>query len=414
MENNRRYREGFSLIEVIIAVAILAILSVPILLYFTNSAIHTAHGKHEQAADLAAQSVIEEIDSISNFNNIEEKLVALRPVVADENGEEAGWEMLDKAESSVADDDTGKTFMTRKGIKVDGTSYIAEVMIDYGAYGPAGWSGGVTPNSLFNSYQEPHFQEVYSEGSVVITEDSSVFNIGIGNLYYKLNPGVPSVSEDAPETAPVSGERISRDTIKNAAHRTLVIRITEDTPGSAEFVVTGYSKFEVTTDVGSAETEVPLESNKVEKSKLQNIYYIFMPAYGDADNFGGEIHQSVEIDALALTEAGGVNYADNVSYHFIRQNTYTVADGTETKDTSPRYFLAVSNNNPSTNTKYYSNPDDEGNGVVLDGATSSGMFAKDEPGKSKRIARIDVKVYDAATGIQPGKELAQNTTSKSI
>lgn len=395
MENNRRYREGFSLIEVIIAVAILAILSVPILLYFTNSAIHTAHGKHEQAADLAAQSVIEEIDSISNFNNIEEKLVALHP---DE------WKIIPEnndhiATNSVADedDDAGKTVMTREGISVDGTEYVAHVTIDYSAYGKV--EGVTDPESKFNSYLEPQFQDVYSEGSVVITEDSNVFDIGIKNLHNELN-GV-KLSD------PTSDPNVSLEDIKAAVKRKLKIVISEESASSTEFLVTGSCVFQYG-DTEPVEEEVPLGSNKIEKNKLRNIYFLFMPFYGDSENFGGTIHQDVEIVSQALTEDDRVNYAGNVSFHFIRQNTYTTDGlGNEIKDASPEFFLTVMNTN-SIGTKYYSNP-----GVVLDKNPVPIMMATAEPGQSKRIARIDVKVYDAATGIVEGKELAQNTTSKS-
>ena len=39
-------KEGFSLIEVIIAVALLALMALPILAYFTNAAVTTSRGKN--------------------------------------------------------------------------------------------------------------------------------------------------------------------------------------------------------------------------------------------------------------------------------------------------------------------------------------------------------------------------------
>lgn len=39
-------KEGFSLVEVIVAIAVLALLSLPILAYFSDASVFTSRGKH--------------------------------------------------------------------------------------------------------------------------------------------------------------------------------------------------------------------------------------------------------------------------------------------------------------------------------------------------------------------------------
>ena len=74
----KREHEGFSLIEVIIAMAILAILSMPILAYFSNAMVSTSQGRDTHKASMVAQSVVEELNSCATFEQIE-KLAASGP-----------------------------------------------------------------------------------------------------------------------------------------------------------------------------------------------------------------------------------------------------------------------------------------------------------------------------------------------
>ena len=53
--------KGFSLVEVIISIAILAIISIPLLNYFTDSMKHNALAKTRQEATLEAQSIMEQL-----------------------------------------------------------------------------------------------------------------------------------------------------------------------------------------------------------------------------------------------------------------------------------------------------------------------------------------------------------------
>ena len=57
----RNENSGFTLIELVITIAVLAVISVPLLMYFTDSMRHSARMKEEQNAVVAAQNVLEEL-----------------------------------------------------------------------------------------------------------------------------------------------------------------------------------------------------------------------------------------------------------------------------------------------------------------------------------------------------------------
>lgn len=57
----RHENSGFTLIELVITIAVLAVISVPLLMYFTDSMRHNAQMKEQQNAVIAAQNVLEEL-----------------------------------------------------------------------------------------------------------------------------------------------------------------------------------------------------------------------------------------------------------------------------------------------------------------------------------------------------------------
>ena len=67
----RQNDQGFSLIEVILAVAILALVTLPIINYFTYSGLRTADGRDKQSATVVAENVLDELNSYDNFEQIE-------------------------------------------------------------------------------------------------------------------------------------------------------------------------------------------------------------------------------------------------------------------------------------------------------------------------------------------------------
>ena len=403
MQRIVKREEGFSLIEVIVAVAILAILSMPILLYFTNSAVQSANGRYEQAADMAAQTVVEEIDSVDNFDYIENALV--------NNGN--NWNI-----SSLSPDINGKTVLTRP-VSVNGNNYIADVTIDYGAYGSA-LAGptaapdatpiptppaGATPTpdtglkAKFNNYQNPHFRDLYSDESVVISEKSDTFNSGVYNLYHEINGVAAGV------TPPPSAEPF--DSIKNKTKK--IYKLTAVPYPEGMFTVKGSCVFYIDKEGSTSgfddsdySAEIVLTNTQIEKSKLKSIYFLFSAIYGVADKESeSSIKQSVIVDFSAVDD----ETLKNLEISFIRQNDYA-----EEVDKNKTYEL-IFDTTRCVNylwSKYYNNDKVNLNGPTYGG----GLMNKTQ---DKRIAYVKVEIYRSdESGNKEGSVLATNTTSKTV
>ena len=438
--------EGFSLIEVIIAVAILAILSVPILVYFTDSAVQSAHGRDEQAADLAAQSVIEEIDSIDGFKNIEQHL-----------GDTENWDV-----TSVADNSQGKTLLVRNNISVnpdlgivstpvttvdeDGNeievdtssdiyNYFATVEIDYGEYyssvaadAESGEGGGETSDpadetptgdteettstltAKYNKYDYPEIPEIYSSSSVVI-EETDETEMGFNDLFYQINKSAINddsnynIDEDGNKT--LKSDIIPMDEIKAKTKRSFVISVTKDATNSNYYNVTGGYKFKYTGDTvvsgGGAdvstnkESFILIKSAQVKVGNLKNIYFFYSPI-----GIGGQD----EVASVDLSGLNGIAEADKPSITFIRQSVDGIdaSAGKISLDTSSDSFGI-------TNANYYTND----SLVVIDGASNSDRDnGPVKNSQAKRIALVTVRVYYTGDDPETSKVLATCTTTKVI
>lgn len=70
---------GFSLVEVILALTILALVTLPVINYFTYSSVRTIDGRERQTATMAAEDVAEELKAYSNIEQIEELVATPMP-----------------------------------------------------------------------------------------------------------------------------------------------------------------------------------------------------------------------------------------------------------------------------------------------------------------------------------------------
>lgn len=71
---------GFSLVEVIMALAILALVTLPIVNYFTYSSVRTIDGRERQTATMAAGDVMEELKAYSNHEQIAQLVATPDPL----------------------------------------------------------------------------------------------------------------------------------------------------------------------------------------------------------------------------------------------------------------------------------------------------------------------------------------------
>ena len=185
----KRQVQGFSLIEVLIAIAILGVASLALLSFFSSANLYSSTGKSTQEADLVAQSVLEEVDSCKTLTDIDSQLMAATG---------SAWTLVKKE---------NKQMTLSKKVTLNGSDYQARVLFDYD-YDTTD-SEGNQVESKYNNYEQPKLQEIYSANNAVIVE-SDQLQAAASHFYYK-NPSV------------------SKSTIENGLSRDVVIDIQKDT-----------------------------------------------------------------------------------------------------------------------------------------------------------------------------------------
>lgn len=354
-------RDGFSLVEVIIAVALLAILCMPILAYFTHASVATSDGKDTHRANMAAQSAAEELKGCETFEQIEEKLAAAT------GGSVSGakWTI-----DSAYDGSTKKAALT-KLVTEDGFPYQVKVTLDYN-YGITDAHGNkvdVNGNEIdadYNDYSMPKLKEVYADTNVVISETDQV-DTAVSNFLYSN----PSKSESE---------------IKNNMERTLCLNVSKK--NSDIYKVRGYYHYRYTNNGKTYTYSADVEDTEIEISKLENIYFFYNIMKDDAP-------EPVEVDFdFAITQAE----AEKLHVYFVCQR--------EVKAPKTGYSLNFdTSHGQAAWAEYYTN------GVATNLAASSDMIQYDTSGK--RIAKILIDVYAGSeTSFTEATRIVHLETSK--
>ncbi len=338
--NRINAKEGFSLIEVIIAVAILAVLSMPILAYFAHASVAASDGKDTHRATIVAQSVAEELNGCETFEQIEEKLVSGGSVSA------SSWTV-----DSPYDASAKKTSLTKK-VTEDGYTYQAKVTIDYN-YETKDASGnnidvnGDKIDAQYNGYAMPELKEVYADTNVVLSETDQA-DTAFSNFLYSN----PTKSETE---------------IKNNMVRTLCLSVHKK--NADVYNVRGYYLYRYTNNGKTYTYSADVEDTEIEISKLENIYFFYNIIQDNAA-------ESVEVDFdSSITQAE----AEKIHVYFVCQK--------EVKKPKTGYSLNFdTSHGQAAWAAYYTN------GVPTNLAASSEMIQHDSSGK--RIAKIIIDVYD--------------------
>lgn len=116
-------KSGFTLLEVVITVAILSMISIPLLMYFSNSAAFNAKARRQQAATLAARNTVEELKS-AEFDISSPGAVVDSSKTAESGKWSAGGKTRWYEVSS-----SGETETYHRAVNVDGLSFLVEAAI---------------------------------------------------------------------------------------------------------------------------------------------------------------------------------------------------------------------------------------------------------------------------------------------
>lgn len=255
--------KGFTLVEIIVAVTVLAILALPILSYFTNAAIFSAKGKDKQRSQMAAQSVLEEMSGYTALKQI-------KALTADPT---SGWQNV-----SVS----ANPYEMQKNITIDNTPYKARVTFDYSKYNAATITGGAIGTAEFNDYDVPKIRALWSTDTSVAYEEEKHRQEAIN--YYKL------YFEHSQNVALSDGQ------VKDILNRITFVRIDPVGTDKAELEVYNlYSVSSASTLTGPAYKQM-IFSEEVEKSTLGRVIVLYKPFAVEEERMSLVIDNSLGYD----------------------------------------------------------------------------------------------------------------------
>lgn len=217
---------GFTLIEVIVAVGVLAIVATSVLSFFSQSAKYNANARMQQRATLASQTVTEDIMS---YGDLSEMAYSYQTI-----NKGNGWEIVNSADpttctpltsivtpagetvTSVATSTgalaggNGMKYYFKRPVIVDGTEFLAMVTVDPTPYStPAG--GGTpgdklqdandniaAPSSIskvyYNDLSMPELRSIYTDCNIVAVQ-SDEDETGINLLASEIGGGASGRAE---------------------------------------------------------------------------------------------------------------------------------------------------------------------------------------------------------------------------
>jgi prepilin-type N-terminal cleavage/methylation domain-containing protein len=307
LRKDRLNNRGFSLVEVIVSMAILAIIAVPLLSYFVTSAEYNARAKNRQKAVVLAQSIMEQCKdksieeiakSFHTTSNFPTEFTIVSPTKL--NNDASRVEEVDAFGNSVGtkggsgsyigntftNSADGMLYYAVKNIEEDGNRYDALITID-------------TNTTVGDTYYDTNInQKLYeikaikSPKNVVAVETTqqarAIIHMSDLNRTYCENQNAAHASDSTwtylvPE---------SEANILNALRRNMYIDIDPIGSSNTQVKVKIYYKYycpgisECPTDMSSAiEIDPPLYQETVLLSDLKNMYLFFLRDKDDEQIF---------------------------------------------------------------------------------------------------------------------------------
>lgn len=386
---------GFTLIELIITIAILAVVTIPILSYFTDAAKHNANSRMKQNASVLAQDILEELKNSTYSLDNPTVVCSAKP----------GWSIF-----SPADADGSYVISTK--ITMDKNSYDATARIT-----PVKEVSKLS-SSTSKEYKDYVIGTMDSSKDIMASEHGqTLLSAGLSFAGYHNN----ACSADG--TAPT----MTAEQFQNNLDCTIIISA-ESNPDKAGYDIFRV-KYRYTYRGGSypkgitanSKYEEIVHTSSIDVSKLDNIYIFYSPsiAMGAADTIAFQVNDGGNL----ASNAGDLNL------FVIAQSS--VANGTPAADVptgyttrSPGYKLNFDESMTGANDfvgkikKLYlnlSSADGElGSGTVAGKAqtNSAGEYTLVHSKDVNRLADITVTLTRAAGSVNAGKQVVEVHGSK--
>ncbi len=254
--------QGFSLMEVIISIALIGIVFVSLMQYFSSSIQANNYAKDVQKASLAAQTVMEEIDGITSIEEIAKAYNGTtnpdwEEVEPDGSG---GFKIKSTKSHSGSTFTPSETYYFTKKVTVDGTKYKAIITVDSKEY-----------NIITDKYNDlplPSIHGINSDSSAIIV-DKSQDNEAIEEFVSK------DIAYVADQLSKGNSESLlSKEFIINNMKRELRVNITDSGDGLTGIQVHYRYKCGAASHLTPID-KTPLLDKYFANNKFGAIYYFF-------------------------------------------------------------------------------------------------------------------------------------------
>lgn len=366
LRENLKDNSGFSLIEVVLAVTILALVTLPIINYFTYSGIQTSKARDRQTATMVAENALDELNSYNNFEQIE-NIASFGAVSTMEVS--GGWTVTPDA--SAAPGALTFTDLEKKDVVMNERNFTVKAHISYEDYLNETGNELKTKDtnevveSKFNSYEVPNPSEVYSDENVVAKEDDQV-DTAVSHF----------LTNEATDSQPYF---TNYTLINNKLQRKIQILLeyTDTTKSMFHVKISYLYKLSGAKVNDSEEYEVPLEETIMDKDKLRNIYVF----YNLMNDGGSPAIQKKDYIKLKIGQNGiAVEKKDieNLKFYMCSQTTSACPTHEDTQ-----HDITFVNDATLVENQFYYNCEPE---------KMTDTFVCHE--RKKRIGAIEVKVYE--------------------
>lgn len=265
LQKIRKDNNGFTLIEIVVTTVVLAIFSIPLLMYFTDAVRQSVRTKQQQNAVVAAQNVLEEL-KVSDYSlDTPDKLTATAGSV------QPGWSL------ETAPDAAGK-YEVSKLYTVNKTTYRVKAAIT-----PSKEVQNAAGNTV--KYQDVSIPSMNSTKDVIATE-SGGFDADASFYFYSL------YAQYCEKNGVTKDSSITESVMKTHLQRDIHVKLEKDTAKADHIKVTVSYDYTYALNGGSYPAGInvsskfskDIEKASLPKTKIENIFIFYYPEQ-DGDSF---------------------------------------------------------------------------------------------------------------------------------
>lgn len=432
--------QGFTLVEIVVTIMVLAIITVPLLSYFTDSVRRSAKTKQQQNAVVLAQNTLEELKVsgqdlsdpykvLATSTSTPSPSISPNPAATSAPATAATlipWKEVTDQPLPAPIDGFYPTYYLYRTVNENDRSYLVQIKVTPKHNLTNTDASGATHTETYEKVVMP---EINSSTDVILQEDSTSFNEAVRQFHTKHTK---------------AGGTLTRDVIATGVRRSMRLTFQEDAGNADNIEVVIYYNYHY---VGSgiaglsgsnAYYQVSVKRASIPAEDLRNVFIFFQPYdKGDHLQFGPEEaddpYTETSMDFAALKSKGLTE--GQVSLFLVAQNSAPAGEGDGTVPERPagyrftigsastkEVYKIFANTSPANSektvftnlSKAKSEVDASGSeleSLIFEKTTASGgkeysLLKKEE---TDRIAEVEVSVF---RDIGDGEETLKNEKQK--